>query len=100
MGLAEEVSLDIDVWRARCPWAARELGWEGGWRATMRSPQQVGGLGGRGRRCVRSLGNSLEQSSEDSMRGGEAQWVSGGGAVSAQIDEPLARPHAVSQGSL
>lgn len=79
MGLAEEVSPDIDVWRARFPWAARELGWEGGWRATMRSPQQVGGLGGRGRRRVRSRGNSLEQSTEGSMRGREAQWASGGG---------------------
>ena len=92
MGLAEEVSLDIDVWRARCPWAARELGWEGGWRATMRSPQQVGGLGGRGRRCVRSLGNSLEQSSEDSMRGGEAQWVSGGGQCLLKLMSPSPAP--------
>lgn len=92
MGLAEEVSPDIDVWRARFPWAARELGWEGGWRATMRSPQQVGGLGGQGT----AWNKALRVPCEVERCSGRLGW----GAVSAQIDELLACPHAVSQGSL
>lgn len=74
MGLAE-VSSDRDVWRARCPWAARELGWEGGWGAMMRSLQQVGVQGGQGRSCAGRHGNTWNKALRIPH---EAQWTSEG----------------------